>query len=154
MKKLILLFAACAMALSLAACSHKDPVQEGPAPTPKPTAVPDWSDVLAASASNAAAAKTPPASATDVSADAAAAVQQAQAPAAMTAQEACAKAQACVGLPVEELYAAVGQPTQATYGPSCLQVNAEDGMLTYDGFSVWTVRSDTAETVHEVYPDE
>ena len=153
MKKLILLFAACAMALSLSACSHKDPVQDGSTPAPKPTAVPDWSEVLAASASNAAAAKTPPASATDASA-AAAPVQETQAPAPATAQEACERAQACVGLPVEELYAAVGQPLQATYGPSCLQVNAEDGMLTYEGFSVWTVRSDTAETVHEVYPDQ
>lgn len=61
-------------------------------------------------------------------------------------------AQACIGQPVEALYEAVGEPAAAQYGASCLEENAEDGMLTYDGFSVWTVRTETEEIVHEVYP--
>ena len=61
-------------------------------------------------------------------------------------------AQACIGQPVEALYAAVGEPASAQYGASCLEENAEDGMLTYDGFSVWTVRTETEEIVHAVYP--
>lgn len=61
-------------------------------------------------------------------------------------------AQGCIGQPVEALYEAVGEPVSAQYGASCLEENAEDGMLTYDGFSVWTVRTETEEIVHEVYP--
>lgn len=63
-----------------------------------------------------------------------------------------AAAQACIGQPVEALYEAVGEPASAQYGASCLEENAEDGMLAYDGFSVWTVRTETEEIVHEVYP--
>ena len=69
--------------------------------------------------------------------------------------EAFAAAEACVGLSVEELYAAVGEPTgDASYAASCLEENAEDGMLFYDelGFYVWTLRNADGETVHAVYP--
>lgn len=67
-------------------------------------------------------------------------------------EEAFAEAQACVGQSVEELYAAVGEPNEAQYAASCLEEDAEDGMLFYDdlGFYVWTVRSDSGETVHQV----
>lgn len=153
MKKLLLTFTICALALSLAAC--RDDGSDRAAPKPTPT--PNWSDVLAASASDAALAKTPPASATDATAQPAVAetpeVKAASAPA--TAQNAYEKARECIGLSVQELYDAVGQPTgEPVYGPSCLQVDAEDGMLPYDGFSVWTVRSADAETVHDVYLNE
>ena len=153
MKKLLLTLTICALALSLVAC-RKDGSDRADA---KPTPTPNWSDVLAASASDAANAKTPPASATDATAqptvEQTPEVKAASAPA--TAQDAYEKARACIGLSVQELYDAVGQPTgEPVYGPSCLQVDAEDGMLPYDGFSVWTVRSADAETVHDVYLNE
>ncbi len=155
MKKLLLLLMTGALALTLAACHRDGDASANPRPTPTP----DWSDVLAASASDAALSRTPPASASDADVTTDAAVEQtpevkaASAPA--TTQDAYEKARACIGLSVQELYDAVGQPTgEPVYGPSCLQVNAEDGMLPYDGFSVWTVRSADAETVHDVYLDE
>ncbi len=148
MKKILSLLLFAAIAFSLGGCGGHAGAPVGAGTTPTPTATPDMSDILTASATNASEGKTPPASGTDT--------QQTQSePTAQTSQEAYEKALACVGLPVEELYAAVGQPTGTpTYGPSCLQVDAEDGMLPYDGFSVWTVRSSTAETVHEVYLSE
>lgn len=61
-------------------------------------------------------------------------------------------AMACIGQPVEALYAAVGEPDSSLYGSSCLEENAEDGTLFYEtmGFSVWTVRNADGETVHDV----
>ncbi len=67
------------------------------------------------------------------------------------ADPAVSAAQDCVGQPVEALYAAVGEPVSAEYGTSCLEENAEDGMLYYDGFYVWTVRTESEELVHAVY---
>mgnify|MGYP007070335156 CR=1 FL=1 len=37
------------------------------------------------------------------------------------------------------------------YASSCEEENAEDGMLYYDGFTVWTVRNADGELVHDVY---
>ena len=45
-----------------------------------------------------------------------------------------------IGATVEELYAAIGEPISAVYGVSCLVANGEDGVLTYDGFTVATTR--------------
>lgn len=146
MKKIVSLLILAMLALALVGCSgHEDAADPNAA---EPTATPDLTDILTSSATNAANAKTPPASSTDTQQPQDGAVPQA-------VQEAYEKARACIGLPVADLYAAVGQPIgEATYGPSCLQVDAEDGMLPYDGFSVWTVRSATAETVHDVYLNE
>lgn len=69
------------------------------------------------------------------------------------ADPAVSAAQDCIGQPVEALYAAVGEPVSAEYGASCLEENAEDGMLYYDGFYVWTVRTESEELVHAVYAD-
>ena len=64
-------------------------------------------------------------------------------------------AQEYVGRDVAELYDAIGMPPGGSqYAASCLEENAEDGMLYYDGFYVWTVRSDSGEVVHEVYLSE
>lgn len=147
MKKIISLLILAALALALVGCSgHED--TPDPNAAAEPTATPDLTDILTSSATNAAGAKTPPASGTDAQQTQDGAVPQA-------VQEAYEKARSCIGLPVTDLYAAVGQPIgEATYGPSCLQVDAEDGMLPYDGFSVWTVRSATAETVHDVFLNE
>ena len=51
--------------------------------------------------------------------------------------------------PVEELYAAIGEPEHAEYAPSCLG-DGEDGDLTYDSFTVYTYREDGAESVYSV----
>ena len=52
--------------------------------------------------------------------------------------------------PVSELYEAIGEPSFSDYGPSCLDDGAEDGELHYDGFVVYTVRTDTREYVYDV----
>ena len=56
------------------------------------------------------------------------------------------------GRPVEELYDAIGEPAGGSdYGPSCLVTGGQDGMLFYDGFTVYTlVQPDGTETVYDV----
>ena len=148
MKKTISLLILAALVLSLAACAgHGDPQNAQSPSAPSPT--PDMTDILTASATNAAAAKTPPASDTNAQA------VQTQAAAGTLDQALFEKAKACIGRNVQELYDAVGQPAETpVYGPSCLQEGAEDGIMAYPGFSVWTVRTDTDETVHDVYVNE
>ena len=53
------------------------------------------------------------------------------------------------GKPVEDLIAAIGEPLSSDYAPSCLG-EGEDGNLYYDGFTVYTYRDDTGETVSYV----
>ena len=67
-------------------------------------------------------------------------------------EEAYNAALACIGLPVEALYAAVGEPDSSLYGSSCLEQGAEDGSLMYDryGFSVFSLRNENGETVKDV----
>ena len=143
MKKTRILLICAVLALCLAGCGGE------PAPEPTPTEEPALEtlspvqateEIMEASASEAEAiAEEAPASDTDIEID----------------EDAFAAAEACVGLSVEELYAAVGEPTgDASYASSCLEENAEDGMLFYDafGFYVWTVRNADGETVHAVYP--
>lgn len=50
---------------------------------------------------------------------------------------------------VEELIAAIGEPSGSDYAPSCLG-DGEDGELFYDGFSVYTYREGDVETVQDV----
>ena len=141
MKKIVFLMLCAALALSLAACGASAPE---PTPTPEltpiaPVAPVQEAEEVSASDAAEAAAAHPPASPTDVMLDG----------------EAFAAAEACVGLTLAELYEAVGEPTgDVSYAASCLEENAEDGMLFYDalGFYVWTVRSESGEIVHAVYP--
>ena len=141
MKKTLIVFLCAVLALCLVGCSGEAAAE----PTPDPsleTLVPVQTveEVMEASATEAEAiAEEAPASASDAELD----------------EEAFAAADACVGLTVEELYDAVGEPTgDVSYASSCLEENAEDGMLFYDelGFYVWTVRNADGETVHAVYP--
>lgn len=46
----------------------------------------------------------------------------------------------CVGGSVTKLYKLIGEPTEKTYSPSCLG-DGEDGVLRYDGFTVYTYKS-------------
>ena len=76
-------------------------------------------------------------------------------PAASSSSDTSLAALEYVGRPVSELYAALGQPVETpSYGPSCLTEGAEDGILTYEDFYVWTVRTADEELVHDVYPAE
>lgn len=51
--------------------------------------------------------------------------------------------------PVEELIAAIGEPVSSDYASSCLG-SGEDGNLYYEGFTVYTYREGTSETVRYV----
>ncbi len=67
-------------------------------------------------------------------------------------QAAYQAARDCIGRTAEELFAAIGEPVgDRQYAASCLVEGGEDGMLYYDGFYVWTVKTDSEEIVHDVY---
>lgn len=59
-------------------------------------------------------------------------------------------AEGLIGRPVSELYAAIGEPLAADYSPSCLDLDSDDGELTYDGFVVYTEGAPNNETVYAV----
>jgi len=60
-------------------------------------------------------------------------------------------AMSLIEAPIEDLYAAIGEPaTPGEYASSCL-IDGEDGVLYYDGFTVYTLRyADGTETVYHV----
>ena len=64
------------------------------------------------------------------------------------------QAQECIGRSVDELIAAIGEPESSEYAASCEAEDAEDGMLQYDGFYVWTLKTADEELVRDVYPDD
>ncbi len=146
MKKLLCIILCGALALCLAACG----AGESPEPSPEPDPAEGMVELAPVTPTPEPVSGTdalpgidePPASASD----AAPALDEA----------AFAAAQACVGRAAAELTEAVGEPDSAGYAASCLEENAEDGMLLYEalGFYVWTVRGESGETVHAVYPLE
>ena len=144
MKKIFFTILCAALLITLAACSGQEAAEETPEVSADVELVP-LEPVLSqeeeeASAADAAAlaAQEAPASATDAALD----------------EDAYEAAQACVGLTAEELFAAVGEPSETSYAASCLEEGAEDGMLFYEaqGFYVWTVKGESGEVVHAVYP--
>ncbi len=63
-------------------------------------------------------------------------------------------ARACIGEDLSALYKAIGEPTDSSYAPSCLNPGVgEDGELYYDGFYVATYREGERETVRDVIVD-
>ena len=60
-----------------------------------------------------------------------------------------ATAEEYVGQPVEELFAAIGEPISTDYASSCLGPG-EDGELVYDGFVVYSYRENDSEVVQSV----
>lgn len=58
-------------------------------------------------------------------------------------------AETFIDRPVEELIAAIGEPISSDYASSCLG-SGEDGNLYYEGFTVYTYREGTKETVRFV----
>lgn len=155
MRKIVLLFLAAALALSLAACGgageesrNLEPM--APVVTETPASAADAEKAAAAPAET-----TAPMDADASESDAAAALPASESDAADAYDPALfAAAQDCVGQPVEALYAAIGEPSDAKYAASCLEENAQDGMLFYDGFYVWTVKTENEELVHEVYAND
>lgn len=137
MKKTMALLFALGLIMSFAACGAKTDADLVTLEPVDATAEPTQEEILLASETNAAALAqmTPPASATDTSLD----------------QVAYEKAQEMVGASVEELYEAIGEPSDSQYATSCLEENAEDGMLFYNGFYVWSLRRADEEIIHEVY---
>ena len=126
MKKTLSLLLLIALFGALCACGHSkaaDPVTPSPIPTPE--------GVVSATDTSA-----PQASSTDTN-----------------AQSAMQTAQNYVGRTVQEMYAAIGEPKETAYSPSQDQPDAEDGMLFYDGFYIWTLRTADSEVVQEVYPE-
>lgn len=55
-----------------------------------------------------------------------------------------------IGRSASGLIAAIGQPLARDYAPSCLG-SGEDGELIYNGFTVYTYREGTTETVTDVF---
>ncbi len=122
MKKTIILLLTLALVLAcLAACGA---VQAEPTATPVPAAAAPTAAPTAAPAT-----ETPAPTAAELSLK--------------------DKATACIGKSVEELYAAIGEPDTSDYAPSCLG-SGEDGILYYDGFSVYTYRENGSERVENV----
>lgn len=68
----------------------------------------------------------------------------------LTSAEKKAIAVSLVDHPVSELYAAIGKPISSDYAPSCL-IDGDDGILEYDGFTVYTERGADYETVYDVF---
>ena len=140
MKKIVVCLLLISLISGLCACGGGSAAATPePAQTPVPT--PDMTEILAASASDAeqAAQQLPPASSTDATA---------------MDEQMYALAQECIGLTVEELYELIGEPGDVQYQASCEGEEgeeAEDGMLFYDGFYVWTVRTNEHEIVRDVY---
>ena len=68
----------------------------------------------------------------------------------LTSEEKKAVAASLIGSPVSKLYKAIGEPVSVEeYTPSCLGPG-EDGMLNYDGFTVYTYRENGLEVVQDV----
>ena len=134
MKK-ILVFTVCVLlALTLAAC--------GGSASPAPTAAPEVTAAPTAAPPEAPAVTEAPA----------AEPTEAPAPATDPAAEAKELVLSLKGEPVDALYAALGEPTGGSdYASSCLVQGGQDGVLYYDGFTVYTlVQPDGTETVYDV----
>lgn len=145
MKKMFALLLVLGLMVSLCACGGgEETVQPSENMVPMEPVIPTepaqadgMEELVAASETNAAAMaeQEPPASATDAELD----------------EEAYATAQEFIGQSAADMQAAIGEPTSVQYAASCLEEGADDGMLFYPGFYVWTVRNGAEETVHDVY---
>ena len=132
MKKLIVFFLCIALAFALIGCGGSSTSEPSAAPAPATAAPPP----------------DPPA-VTETSAP-----EPTETPFADDADDAAATVALVLELkdhPVEELYDLIGEPTgDKTYTSSCLVTGGQDGVLEYDGFTVYTlVMPDGTETVYD-----
>ena len=122
MKKALIMLLCAVMALSLAACGEGEP-----ATTPAVTETPAQTEAPAETAA-----------------------PESEAPETTEPETSLLEtAKTFEGAPVEELIAAIGEPVSSDYAPSCLG-DGEDGNLYYDGFTVYTYRDESGETVNYV----
>ena len=139
MKKNAIAALALSMGLCLCACGQ---AQTAAQTDPQPLS-PVVEEIPASESSLSAQVQQPPASETD-----------AQPEGEMADDGRMALAQEYIGRGADELIAALGEPDSREYAASCEEENAEDGMLMYDGFYVWTLRTADEELVRDVYPDD
>ena len=118
-----------ALAVGLCACGGS-----APAPTPAPTQAPAMSAAL-------------PDAGLHKAVDAPEAAPEAE-PAVQADEALKAAAAACIDKSVEDLYAAIGEPSGSSYASSCLGPG-EDGELYYDGFTVYTSKENDSESVRD-----
>ena len=122
MKKYLAILLSALLVLGLAACGGSEKEQE---PTAAPTQAPTEAPVTEAT-------PEPAEETTEAPTEAPAEEDD--------IQETIDLVLSMVGQPIEDLYAAIGEPTNGSdYTPSCL-VDGQDGQLFYDGFTVYTCR--------------
>lgn len=91
-------------------------------------------------------AATETATETATEAPTAAATEASEASDAETVNSGLETAQKMYDQPIEDLIAIIGEPESREYAPSCL-IDGEDGILHYDGFTVYTLRYENGEEV-------
>ena len=148
MKKMIALLLDLVLLACICACAKES---AEPEVTPSPAEVLEASDTDTAQSARD---HVPPASPTDTDPTPGTAAVMAPAETPFAGSPEHATALNYVGQPLSALISAIGEPDQAEYAASCEMDNAEDGMLYYDGFAVWTMRTATGEIVRAVYADE
>ncbi len=136
-KNHLLLILVLVIALTLCACGSSSSAAStaaAPAATAVPTAEP-----------------APTAAPTEAPAQEAPAEEPSAEPEADPVEEIKALVLSMKGEPIEDLIAIIGEPNSSDYGSSCLIQGGKDGMLFYDGFTVYTlVQPDGTETVYDV----
>lgn len=137
-KLTFLLSGALALSVLLTACG--DPQSEA---SVSPSASSDPSPSVSDSANEPSALPESPAPSQDPSEDPAPSESES------SAEDLKELAMTFIGEDVEDLIAAIGEPTGSDYSPSCLG-SGDDGELFYDGFSVYTYREGDSETVQDV----
>ena len=134
MRKIVSAALCAVLLLGLAACGSKS---AEPAPTPIPAAT--QAPAEEAPATQAPAPEATPEPVPETPAEA------------KVLMEAVRTVRDLIGRPVEDLYAAIGEPGSSDYESSCLVSGGKDGMLYYDGFTVYTtVYPDGSEKVYDV----
>ena len=131
MKRIVILALCVLLTLGMAACGDTQTASPTAAPTAAPTEAP---------------------TAEPTQAPATEAPTQAPVETNSAVEEARALVLSLKGKPVQALYDALGKPTgEPEYASSCLVQGGKDGVLPYDGFTVYTlVQPDGTETVYDV----
>ena len=134
MKKMITVLLCAAMLAALAACGAPAEAPAAPAPTEAP----------------AAAAPEAPAPDEEKPSPAEPAEEAPSGEETLDPSEIVARILEMKGQPVEDLIDWLGEPESREYSSSCLVEGGQDGQLSYDGFTVYTlVQPDGTETIYD-----